>query len=200
MKETTVKKTSLWDLFLSFLKIGALTFGGGYSMLPMLTRECVEKHEWVTEEQILDYFALSQCLPGLIAANTAAFIGSKERKALGAAVAMLGVITPSMIVILTIAALLKNFADIPMVQHAFGGIRVAVGALIVNTVIKLTKNDIKNILSIALCVIAFVLVAVFSLSPVYVVLGAALVGFGSGRLPKIRNEELGMRNERKKRK
>ena len=116
----------LWELYRSFFTIGALTFGGGYAMLPMLERELVEKHHWVTQEEILNYFAIGQCTPGIIAVNTATFVGYKRRKVVGGIVTTLGVISPSLIIITVIAALLSNFMDILWVQHAFAGIRVAV--------------------------------------------------------------------------
>ncbi len=178
------KKTSLIQLFFAFLRLGALLFGGGYAMLPVLERECVEKHGWITCAEMLDFFAISQCLPGLIATNTATFIGTKERGVAGAAVSVLGVIAAPIVVILIIAVLLANFADIPAVQHAFGGIRVAVCVLILNAVIKLIKGNVKNWLGIALCVAAFALIALFSISPAFVVLGAALVGIGKGSIEK----------------
>jgi len=168
--------TSLWTLYSAFFRIGAFTFGGGYAMLPMLEKECVEKHDWATEEQLLNYFAIGQCTPGVIAVNTATFVGTGERGLRGGIAATLGVISPSILIIVLIAALLSNFAHIPAVQHAFGGIRVAVGVLILNAVIKLYRNNVKNKLGLCLCLCAFLLVAVFSLSPVFVVLGAALVG------------------------
>ena len=102
----------LWELYRSFFTIGALTFGGGYAMLPMLERELVEKHRWVTQEEILNYFAIGQCTPGVIAVNTATFVGYKLRKVVGGIVATLGVISPSIVIIVTIAALLSNFMDI----------------------------------------------------------------------------------------
>ncbi len=153
-------------------------------MLPMLEKECVEKHEWTTQKELLNYFAIGQCTPGVIAVNTATFIGSGERGLIGAAAATLGVVTPSVIIILLIAALLANFAHIPAVQHAFGGIRVAVGVLIINAVLKLYKSNVKQWWGIFLCIAAFVCIAVFSLSPVWVVLGAALVGVGMGAREK----------------
>lgn len=176
------KKTTLWGLFLAFARIGLFTFGGGYAMLPMLERECVERHGWVSREELLDYFAIGQCTPGVIAVNTATLAGSNERGAIGAAAATVGVVFPSIVIILVIAAALQNFAHIPAVQHAFGGIRVAVAALIINTVIKLIKTNAKDAFSVVLCALAFVLVAVFSASPALVVIGAALVGLAYARI------------------
>ena len=164
------------QLFSAFFRIGLFTFGGGYAMLPMLERECVEKYGWTTRDELLDYFAIGQCTPGIIAVNTATFVGTKEKGFRGAAAATAGVVAPSLIIILIIAMVLENFAHIPAVQHAFGGIRVAVAALIVNAVIKLIKNNVKSPFAIAMCILAFIAVAAFSLSPVIVVLIAATAG------------------------
>ena len=126
----------LFDLFWTFCKIGALTFGGGYAMLPIIQREIVENKKWSTEKEILDYYAVGQCTPGVIAVNTATFIGYKLRGITGGIIATIGVVFPSLIIILTIASFLQNFADMAIVQSAFAGIRVAVVALIITTVIK----------------------------------------------------------------
>lgn len=166
----------IWQLFSSFFVIGALTFGGGYSMLPMLTREIVQKRGWATEEELLNYFAIGQCTPGVIAVNTATFIGYKRRGVLGGIVATLGVVAPSVLIITVIAALLQNFMEIQVIQHAFAGIRVAVTALILATVVKLFRQTVKNLLHILLCVAAFVAVALFNLSPVWVVLAVIALG------------------------
>lgn len=133
----------LFDLFWTFCKIGALTFGGGYAMLPLIQREIVENKKWSTEKEILDYYAVGQCTPGVIAVNTATFIGYKLRGIIGGIVATLGVIFPSIVIILIIATFLQNFADLAIVQSAFAGIRVAVVALIITTVVKLIKSSIK---------------------------------------------------------
>ena len=169
------------ELVVSFFKIGIMTFGGGYAMLPMLQRELVENRKWVTEEEILNYFAIGQCTPGVIAVNTATFVGYKRRKIPGAIFATIGVVLPSMIIITIIAAVLSNFAHIPAVQHAFAGIRIAVSALIVASVIKLIKTNIKSIAQIIIAVAAFVLVAVFGQNPVFAVIGAAVAGLCLGK-------------------
>lgn len=173
------KKTTYMDLFTSFFRIGLFTFGGGYAMLPMLERECVENHSWATRDELLDYFAIAQCTPGVIAVNTATFIGSKEKRSLGAAIATLGVICPSIIIILIIAAILTNFASLPAVGYAFNGIRVAVAVLILNAVIKLIRSNLKQPVSILICVLAFA-ASLFSLSPVIIVLSAGAVGIAYG--------------------
>ena len=167
----------LFDLFWTFCKIGALTFGGGYAMLPLIQREIVENKKWSTEKEILDYYAVGQCTPGVIAVNTATFIGYKLRGIIGGIVATLGVIFQSIVIILIIAAFLQNFADLAIVQSAFAGIRVAVVALIITTVVKLIKSSIKDYLGVIIAIIAFVISAFIGLSPVYVVIAAALTGF-----------------------
>lgn len=167
----------LFDLFWTFCKIGALTFGGGYAMLPLIQREIVENKKWSTEKEILDYYAVGQCTPGVIAVNTATFIGYKLRGIIGGIVATLGVIFPSIVIILIIATFLQNFADLAIVQSAFAGIRVAVVALIITTVVKLIKSSIKDYLGVIIAIIAFVISAFIGLSPVYVVIADALTGF-----------------------
>lgn len=174
--------TKLSALFWTFARVGALTFGGGYAMLPMFERELVEKQGWVDQEEILDYFAIGQCTPGLIAVNTATFVGYKQRGVAGGIVATLGLIAPSIVIILIIAALLTSFADEPVVRSAFAGIRVAVGVLLINAVAKLIKSNVKDAAGIILCVLAFALIAFAGVSPVFVVLGAALTGIVRGRL------------------
>ena len=171
----------LFDLFRAFFTIGALTFGGGYAMLPMLEREIVSKHKWATSEELLNYFAIGQCTPGVIAVNTATFVGHKIRGVIGGIVATLGVVAPSIVIITIIALVLQNFMDIAWVQHAFAGIRVAVCALITASVVKLFKSNVKTNWHIALAVIAFVVVALLKLSPVYVVVACAVLSFIFGK-------------------
>ena len=185
--ETSTAKL-LGQLFLSFAKIGVMTFGGGLAMLPMLERELVEDRGWVTHDEILDYYAVGQCTPGIIAVNTATFVGYKKAKVLGAVIATLGMVFPSVVIISVIAAVLSNFADIPAVQHAFAGIRIAVCALIASAVIKLVKSNVKSVSQIIIAVAAFIIIAVFGASPVVVVVGAAVAGLLLGRFGK-KNKE-----------
>ncbi len=144
------------DLFLTFAKVGVCTFGGGYAMLPILQREVVEKKGWATDEELTDYFAVGQCTPGIIAVNTATFIGYKYKGIPGGVLATLGLVFPSLIIITAIAAFLSNFADIPAVRHALAGINAAVVALIAASVLKLGKSTLKNgaAITIFLCVLA----------------------------------------------
>ena len=149
----------LLDLFCAFFRIGLFTFGGGYAMLPLLQREIVEKKKWATEEEMLDYFAVGQCTPGIIAVNTATFVGFKEKKLSGAIFATLGIVSPSLVIITVIAALLSNFAHIAAVQNAFAGIRVAVCVLILNSIVKLWKKSVVDKLTFAVFLTVFIVAA-----------------------------------------
>lgn len=174
---------NLWELFVSFLKIGSLMFGSGYTMLPLLSHEVVERRGWVTEEEMLDYFALAQCAPGVIAVNTAVFIGQKRGGWAGAAAAIAGVITAPILAILLVAIVLLQFWDNPVVVSAFNGVRVAVAALITTAVIRLFRANVKNWFGVALCVVGF-LIAVFGLSPILVVAVGVVAGLVAGRVRK----------------
>ena len=171
----------LWDLYRAFFTIGGLTFGGGYAMLPMLEREIVNKHKWSTNEELLNYFAIGQCTPGIIAVNTATFVGYKAAGVPGGILATLGVVSPSLVIIMVIAAVLQHFMEIVWVQNAFAGIRVAVCALIVSSVIKLAKSNLKKWWHIALAIAGFVVVALLGLSPVWVVIACAVLSFIFGK-------------------
>ena len=170
----------LLELFCTFFRLGAFTFGGGYAMLSMLQREVVENKKWATDEQVLDYYAVSQCTPGVIAVNLATFVGQKKKGVLGAAVATFGVVLPSIIIITIIAAVLQNFMEYQIVQHVFGGIRVAVAVLIVNAVFTLGKKALVDKLCIGISIAAFLVsVLLPSVSPIFIVLAATLVGFAT---------------------
>ena len=132
------------DLFLTFAKVGVCTFGGGYAMLPILQREIVEKKGWATDEELTDYFAIGQCTPGIIAVNTATFIGHKYKGISGGILATFGLVFPSLVIITLIAACLTNFADIPVVKHALAGVNACVVALIASSVVKLGKTTLKS--------------------------------------------------------
>lgn len=166
----------LIELFVSFAKVGALTFGGGLAMLPMLQREIVERRGWASEQELTDYYAIGQCTPGIIAVNTATFVGQKQRGTVGGIVATLGMVFPSLVIITLAAAVLGNFAELPAVKNAFAGVRVCVCVLILNAVVKLWKKTVVD--KVTLCIFIVVLAAsVFtSLSPVLFVLLAACAG------------------------
>ena len=134
----------LVDLFLTFSRIGVCTFGGGYAMLPILQRELVESKKWATEEELADYYAVGQCTPGIIAVNTATFVGRSQAGIAGGVIATLGLVFPSLVIIMLIAAFLQNFMHLEFVVHAFNGVRAGVVALIASSVIKLFKNAVMD--------------------------------------------------------
>ncbi|MEG0750792.1 MAG: chromate transporter [Oscillospiraceae bacterium] len=166
----------LLNLFWTFLKIGGLTFGGGYAMLPMLQREVVDSKGWATTDELMDYYAIGQCTPGIIAVNSATFVGYKQRGILGGICATLGVVFPSLVIISVIAAVLQNFADIPEVGYAFAGIRVCVCVLIFNAVIKLSQKSLIDVPTICVFAAVFALSAFTTVSPVVLVLCSGLCG------------------------
>ena len=166
----------LWELFISFAKVGVMTFGGGYAMIPILEREIVDKHGWATSEELMDYYAVGQCTPGVIAVNTATFIGQKQRGVLGGIVATAGIIFPSLVIITLIAGVLSNFADIPAVKSAFAAIRVCVCVLIFNAVLKLWKGAVKDKAALVLFLLVFGLSVFLDISPVIFVVACAAAG------------------------
>ena len=159
----------LWNLFSAFFRIGICTFGGGYAMLPMLEREIVNKHSWATMEELLDYFAIGQCTPGIIAVNTATFVGHKRRGVSGGIAATLGVVAPSIVIITLIATVLTNLMEYEVVGYAFAGIRIAVCAMILKTVVQLAKSSAKKPWQMALAAAAFVVSALLGVNTVVVV-------------------------------
>lgn len=164
------------ELFWSFFKIGGMTFGGGLTMLPMLEHELVQKKEWVSEEELLDCYAIGQCTPGIIAVNTATFVGYKKNKISGGIFATLGMIFPSIMIITIIAMFLKNFMDNIWFQHALQGVRGVVCALLCNTVINLCKKSLKNHFT-ELVFLAVLLLGFFTKIPtIILVLLAAAAG------------------------
>ena len=176
------------DLFLTFAKVGVCTFGGGYAMLPILQREVVEKKGWATDEELTDYFAIGQCTPGIIAVNTATFIGRKYKGIPGAIFTTLGVVFPSVVIISLIAAFLTNFAHIPLVQHALAGVNAAVVAMIASSVLKLGKSAIKDSNGWVIFLLVLALAFGFDVSPVLLILGAGVAGYLMRRFPNSKKE------------
>lgn len=170
------------DLFLVFARIGGLTFGGGYAMLPMLKKEVVENRGWATEEELLDYYAIGQCTPGIIAVNTATFVGFKKKKILGGIAATLGVVFPSIVIITIITLFLRNFAQIEIVRHAFAGIRVCVCVLILDAIISLGKKSLKNGFSWVIFIVAAFVTLLAGISPIIIVLASGLAGLVYSKL------------------
>lgn len=170
----------LLNLFISFARIGGLTFGGGLAMLPMLKYELVEKRGWVTEDEIMDYYAIGQCTPGIIAVNTATFVGYKKKGIIGGIVATLGMITPSIIIILLVATVLNVFMGNEILGHALAGIRAAACALIASTVVTLAKKSLTSIVSVAVCVVSLALSLFLNVPSVAIIAVAGLIGIITG--------------------
>ena len=166
----------LMDLFIVFAKVGVLTFGGGYAMLPILQREIVENNNWATDEELMDYYAIGQCTPGVIAVNTATFIGQKKRGILGGIMATLGVVMPSLIIITSIAAFISNFSHLPLVKNAFAGVRVCVCVLILNAVLKLWKSSVVDKATMIIFIGVFLGSVFTNLSPIIFILITAIGG------------------------
>ena len=166
----------LLTLFFTFAKVGVMTFGGGYAMLPILQREVCEKKCWATEEELMDYFAIGQCTPGVIAVNTATFIGQKHKGILGGIFATLGVVFPSLVIISLLAGVIEAFSHLAWVQHAFGGIRICVCVLIINAVVKLFKKAVFDVKTLIIFLIVVLGSTFTEISPVFFVLIAGVAG------------------------
>lgn len=172
----------LLTLFGLFFKVGIMTFGGGYAMLPMLERELVIKRKYVTMEEIMDYFAVGQCTPGIIAVNTATFIGFKRKGILGGIFATVGVVTPSVIIITLLASVLKLIAGNEIANSAFAGISVAVCALVIQAILKLIKTGIKDAFTFGIALAAFLAMFFLKASPIIVILVSAVIGVVAKRI------------------
>ena len=177
---------SYLDLYLTFARIGVCTFGGGYAMLPILQREVVENRHWATEDELMDYYAIGQCTLGVIAVNTSTFIGYKTHGILGGIAATAGMITPSLIIITIIAAFIQQFAHLAVVQHAFAGIRIAVCALVLQSVWKMAKKGVVDVPTSVILLVTFAAVAFFGVSPVVMVVIAAAAGIIIGMIRRKR--------------
>ncbi|MBQ6540263.1 MAG: chromate transporter [Oscillospiraceae bacterium] len=167
----------LWELFYTFAIIGVSTFGGGAAMLPILQREIVEKRGWATQDELTDYYAIGQCTPGIIAVNTATFIGHKRKGVAGGIVSTFGMVFPSLVIITVIAAFLRGFADSETVKNAFAGIRACVCILILNAVVKLWKSAVVDKPGIVIFTLAFIISVFTDISVIFVVLAAGLAGY-----------------------
>ena len=166
----------LWELFVAFLRIGGLTFGGGYAMLPMLEKEAVEKKGWITNEELLDFYAVAQCTPGIIASNTASLIGYRVKGTAGALAAALGVVSPSYVIITIIATFINNFTDLEVVQNALAGVQVCVAALILSAIASLWKKSVVDRITCCFFLITLAAVVFISLSPILAVVVMAAAG------------------------
>ena len=184
---------NLLELYWTFVRIGCVTFGGGYAMLPILERELVDKRQWTTMDDLRDYFSIGQATPGIIALNVSTFIGEKRGGFKGALAATTGFITGPIVIILIIAAFLTNFAQIEWVQHAFAGIRVCVCVLILQAVLKLWKKSVVDAFTLALYLVIFALHAFSGVLPVKIpaavmVIAAGLIGIAASMFKNGRNK------------
>lgn len=170
------KLKKIWRLFLSFLKIGAFTFGGGYAMIPLIQKEIVEKKEWITDDDILEIVAIAESTPGPIAINAATFVGFRICGFWGALFATLGVVIPSFFIILGISFILKEFQNVKVVQYAFNGIRAGVLALIIKALWSMYKQCPKNAISYIIIMAAFLLTAFLNVDVLFVIIGCAIFG------------------------
>lgn len=166
----------LIELYATFFKIGLITFGGGLTMLPILERELIENKGWTTNEELLDYYAIAQTTPGIIAVNVSTFVGHKKAGTPGAVAATLGMVSPSIIIIVLIARFISNFDSIPWVRKAMAGINVGVAALLTYSVVNLFRKTVKNIPGFCLYAVAFTSVYFFHVRTIVVILGTASLG------------------------
>lgn len=164
------------ELYLTFFNIGLVSFGGGLAMLPLMTELLVNRKQWLSKDEMVNYFALTQTIPGIIAANVATMVGYKVNKLSGALIGMLGIITPSIIVITLIAAFLTNFQDNQIVINALRGINLAVIALLINLMFNLRKN-IKDWITLIIAIFTFVMVGLLKINPPYIILISGIVGY-----------------------
>ena len=181
-------KTCL-TLFLTFLKIGAFTFGGGWAMIPIIEKEMVEKHKWIKSEDILDIFAIAESTPGPIAINSATFIGYKIAGVFGSFCATFGVVLPSFVIISIISLVLREFSDIKAVQYAFNGIRAGVLALLIKALVGMYKKAPKNIVSYIVIAASFIVTAFFDINVLFVIIGGALIGLAAAIFARGREDK-----------
>ena len=170
------KIKNLFNLYYSFAKIGTFTIGGGLAMMPMMQSELIEKRKWITDEELIDYYAVGQSTPGIVAVNVATFVGYKQMGIIGGIFATLGMVTPSLVIIMILASLINSINDFPIIQKALKGINVAVAALLTSTIINFMKKTIKKFTNAIFMMISFLLVFVFKLPSFWIILFALLIG------------------------
>ena len=182
-------KKDLLKLFTTFFKIGAFTFGGGYAMIPLIQRETVEHHKWISDDDIMEIVAIAESTPGPIAINSATFIGYQVCGVLGAMCSTLGVVLPSFVIISVIAYLLNEFADIKWVQYAFFGIRAGVLSLVTKSLYTMYKKAPKGIIAYIITLLAFVLVAFAGINALTVIALSAMTGLIVSEIRIRRNKQ-----------
>ena len=164
------------ELYLTFVKIGAFTFGGGLAMMPIMQRELIEKRGWLTEEELIDYFAIGQSTPGIIAVNVATFVGYKRLGWFGGIIGTIGVVTPSWIIIMLLAGAISSVDKYPLAQKALKGINVAVAALLTSVIVKFSKKTIKSIWNVFFMLLAFTLIYFFKVQSVWIIIASLVTG------------------------
>lgn len=170
------------ELFLTWAKIGGFTYGGGYAMLPLIIEEIANKKHWASEEEIMDYYALSQCTPGVLAVNIATFVGDKRKGILGGIIATIGVITPSIIIISLIALFLNNFAEYEIVKHGLNGISIAVCVLMTKTIYKMGRSSLKDVKTISIFIASFICAYFLGVKTIVISIGAIVIGLVLNKL------------------
>ena len=170
------KIRQLLELYLAFVKIGAFTFGGGLAMMPIMQRELIEKRGWLTDEELIDYFAIGQSTPGIIAVNVATFVGYKRLGVLGGIIGTLGVVTPSWVIIMILAGAISSVDKYPVAQEALKGINVAVAALLTSVIVKFSKKTIKSVWNAVLMLTAFALIYFFKVQSVWIIIASLVIG------------------------
>ena len=196
MKKTN-KFLQFVNLYFTFAKIGAFTFGGGLAMMPMMQRELIQKRGWITEEDLIDYYAIGQSTPGIVAVNVSTFVGFRQLGILGGIVATLGMVTPSLVIIMILAGLINSISDYPLVQRALKGINVAGAALLTSVIVNFMKKTIKNIWNAVFMVIAFLLVFILKIPSFYIIIAALACGilitvFNQRKIKKTESEKISM--------
>lgn len=187
-RENEHKMKELWELYFAFFRIGGLTFGGGLTMLPMLKYELVEKKNWITEEELIDCYAIGQCTPGIIAVNTATFVGYRRKGIMGGMISTLGMISPSILIITAVALCLSQFMDNVWLSHALMGVRGVVCALMLNTVITLARKSLVSWVTWVICIVAFLLSMLTDIPLIVIVLLAGTAGIIMEKFGKKKEE------------
>lgn len=170
------KIKEFFELYFTFVKIGTFTFGGGLAMMPIMQRELIEKRGWLTEEELIDYFAIGQSTPGIIAVNVATFVGYKKLGWFGGILCTLGVVTPSWVIIMLLAGAISSIDKYPLAQKALKGINVAVAALLTSVIVKFAKKTIKNIWNVLFMLLAFALIYFLKVQSVWIIIASLIIG------------------------
>ena len=177
MKSSVKEKIKMFfQLYFVFAKVGSVTFGGGLAMMPMLQKELGEKRGWITDDDLIDYYAIGQSTPGIVAVNVATFVGFKQAGVLGGIFATLGIVTPSLVIIMILASLISTIEEYPLVQKALKGVNVAVAALLSKVAYDFSKKILKNIFALFIALLSFFLVGILKVQSFYIILGAIALG------------------------